>query len=90
MRRASRTLKRLDEEQHVGQLGTGLASGATQAVVKRTSEATALWIAPAVSGGGRAGKASCANLVRPGDPWIGISTETDVAQMAQQFLATIE
>lgn len=31
-----------------------------------------------------------ANLVRPGDPWRGISTETDVAQMAQQFLATIE
>ncbi|MGB3906296.1 MAG: orotidine 5'-phosphate decarboxylase / HUMPS family protein [Anaerolineae bacterium] len=31
-----------------------------------------------------------ANLVRPGDPWRGISTETDVAQMARQFLATIE
>jgi len=31
-----------------------------------------------------------ANLVRPGDPWTGISTESDVAEMAQQFLATIE
>lgn len=31
-----------------------------------------------------------ANLVKPGDPWTGISTETDVAEMAQQFLATIE
>jgi hypothetical protein len=31
-----------------------------------------------------------ANLVRPDDPWTGISTETDVAEMAQQFLTTIE
>lgn len=31
-----------------------------------------------------------ANLVKPGDPWTGISTETDMAEMAQQFLATIE
>ena len=31
-----------------------------------------------------------ANLVRPDDPWTGISTESDVAEMAQQFLATIE
>jgi bifunctional enzyme Fae/Hps len=31
-----------------------------------------------------------ANLVKPGDPWTGISTETDVAEMAQQFLTTIE
>jgi len=31
-----------------------------------------------------------ANLVRPEDPWTGISTETDVAAMAQQFLSTIE
>ncbi len=30
------------------------------------------------------------NVVRPGDPWTGISTESDVAAMAQQFLATIE
>jgi bifunctional enzyme Fae/Hps len=30
------------------------------------------------------------NLVRPGDPWTGISTESDVAAMARQFLATIE
>jgi 3-hexulose-6-phosphate synthase len=29
------------------------------------------------------------NLVRPGDPWEGISTEEDVAGMAQQFLETI-
>jgi 3-keto-L-gulonate-6-phosphate decarboxylase len=31
-----------------------------------------------------------ANLVRPGDPWTGISTDTDVAAMAQEFLSTIE
>jgi 3-keto-L-gulonate-6-phosphate decarboxylase len=31
-----------------------------------------------------------ANLVKPGDPWTGISIETDVARMAQQFLTTIE
>lgn len=31
-----------------------------------------------------------ANLVRPEDPWTGISTESDVAEMAQQFLTTIE
>jgi hypothetical protein len=31
-----------------------------------------------------------ANLVRPGDPWTGISTDTDVAAMAQEFLTTIE
>jgi len=30
------------------------------------------------------------NLVRPGDPWTGISTEADVAGMAREFLATIE
>ena len=30
------------------------------------------------------------NLVRPGDPWTGISTEADVGGMAQEFLATIE
>ena len=30
------------------------------------------------------------NLVRPGDPWTGISTETDVGAMARQFLDTIE
>jgi len=30
------------------------------------------------------------NLVRPGDPWTGISTQADVASMAQEFLATIE
>ena len=29
------------------------------------------------------------NLVRPGDPWEGISTEDDVAGMANQFLTTI-
>lgn len=29
------------------------------------------------------------NLVRPGDPWEGISTEEDVAGMAEQFLETI-
>ena len=31
-----------------------------------------------------------ANLVHPGDPWKGISTTSDVAAMAQEFLATIE
>jgi 3-keto-L-gulonate-6-phosphate decarboxylase len=31
-----------------------------------------------------------ANLVHPGDPWAGISTESDVAHMAQEFLSTIE
>ncbi|MFN2149442.1 MAG: orotidine 5'-phosphate decarboxylase / HUMPS family protein [Anaerolineales bacterium] len=30
------------------------------------------------------------NLVRPGDPWEGISTEDDVAAMAAAFLSTIE
>lgn len=30
------------------------------------------------------------NLVRPGDPWTGISTEADVGAMAQEFLARIE
>ena len=30
------------------------------------------------------------NLVRPGDPWEGIRTDTDVGAMARQFLATIE
>lgn len=29
------------------------------------------------------------NLVRPGDPWEGISTEADVAQMVRKFLETI-
>ncbi len=31
-----------------------------------------------------------ANLVRPGDPWTGIQTDSDVGEMARQFLATIE
>jgi len=31
-----------------------------------------------------------ANLVRPQDPWTGISTESDVGAMAQQFLTTID
>lgn len=30
------------------------------------------------------------NLVRPSDPWTGISTDTDVGAMAKEFLATIE
>lgn len=30
------------------------------------------------------------NLVRPGDPWTGISTDSDVGAMARRFLATIE
>jgi bifunctional enzyme Fae/Hps len=29
------------------------------------------------------------NLIRPGDPWEGISTEEDVAGMAERFLETI-
>lgn len=31
-----------------------------------------------------------ANIVRPTDPWAGISTETDIAEMAKKFLETIE
>jgi bifunctional enzyme Fae/Hps len=31
-----------------------------------------------------------ANLVQPGDPWLGIRTDGDVAGIAQQFLTTIE
>jgi bifunctional enzyme Fae/Hps len=31
-----------------------------------------------------------ANLVRPGDPWVGIPTDSDVAGMAREFLSTIE
>lgn len=31
-----------------------------------------------------------ANLVRPGDPWQGISTEGQVQEIAMQFLETIE
>jgi 3-keto-L-gulonate-6-phosphate decarboxylase len=30
------------------------------------------------------------NLVRPGDPWTGISTEADVGAMAREFLTTID
>lgn len=30
------------------------------------------------------------NLVRPGDPWQGISTEADVGAMAETFLSTID
>jgi 3-keto-L-gulonate-6-phosphate decarboxylase len=30
------------------------------------------------------------NLVRPGDPWQGISTEEDIAGIARTFLETIE
>jgi bifunctional enzyme Fae/Hps len=30
------------------------------------------------------------NLVQPGDPWGGIRTDDDVAQIARQFLETIE
>ncbi|MCW5876704.1 MAG: orotidine 5'-phosphate decarboxylase [Anaerolineales bacterium] len=30
------------------------------------------------------------NLVRPGDPWEGISTQADIAGIARQFLDTIE
>lgn len=31
-----------------------------------------------------------ANLVDPDDPWTGISTDSDVANIAREFLATIE
>jgi len=31
-----------------------------------------------------------ANLVQPGDPWVGISTNDDVGAIAKQFLTTIE
>jgi bifunctional enzyme Fae/Hps len=31
-----------------------------------------------------------ANLVDPSDPWTGITTNTDVAAMAREFLSTIE
>ncbi len=31
-----------------------------------------------------------ANIVSPEDPWVGISSEEDVASIAKQFLATIE
>ena len=31
-----------------------------------------------------------ANLVHPSDPWRGISTDTNVASMAREFLSTIE
>jgi bifunctional enzyme Fae/Hps len=31
-----------------------------------------------------------ANLVNPSDPWKGISTDSDVATMAEEFLSTIE
>jgi len=30
------------------------------------------------------------NLVRPGDPWEGISTNEDIAGVARKFLETIE
>ncbi|MGD2143901.1 MAG: hypothetical protein PVF54_05425 [Anaerolineae bacterium] len=30
------------------------------------------------------------NLVRPGDPWTGIATDSDIGAMAREFLATIE
>jgi 3-keto-L-gulonate-6-phosphate decarboxylase len=30
------------------------------------------------------------NLVHPSDPWEGISTESEVAAMAEAFLTTIE
>jgi bifunctional enzyme Fae/Hps len=30
------------------------------------------------------------NLVRPGDPWEGISTQSDVGAMAREFLSTIQ
>jgi bifunctional enzyme Fae/Hps len=30
------------------------------------------------------------NLVRPGDPWAGISTDEDIAGVARKFLETIE
>ncbi len=31
-----------------------------------------------------------ANLVQPNDPWTGIRTDTDVGEMAHEFLSTIE
>jgi len=31
-----------------------------------------------------------ANLVAPGDPWVGIPTDSNVAELAHQFLTTIE
>ncbi len=31
-----------------------------------------------------------ANLVKPGDPWIGIPTNANIAEMAEKFLDTIE
>ena len=31
-----------------------------------------------------------ANLVKPGDTWVGIPTDSDVAGMARRFLSTIE
>lgn len=31
-----------------------------------------------------------ANLVRPGDPWVGIPTNADVGAISRQFLETIE
>ena len=31
-----------------------------------------------------------ANLVRPGDPWAGISLDSDVAAMAKEFLSSID
>lgn len=31
-----------------------------------------------------------ANIVHPNDPWVGISSEEDVAAIARQFLSTIE
>ena len=31
-----------------------------------------------------------ANLVRPGDPWVGISLDDDVAAMAREFLTSID
>ncbi len=30
------------------------------------------------------------NLVKPGDPWLGIRTDQDIAAIAREFLATIE
>jgi hypothetical protein len=30
------------------------------------------------------------NLVRPGDPWEGISTSEDIAAIARKFLDTIK
>ena len=31
-----------------------------------------------------------ANLVRPQDPWVGISTDSDIADIAKEFLKTID